>query len=119
MQSLRHFAFPLAMRNDVGSSGRSIQLRTNFFPINTLPNTVIHHYCVSIIPQVPPAKNQKIFRLWEQLASKNEFLDNIKPVYDGRYNMYTPIPILMDSDLSTFHIDYFEEDEFPVWYFYK
>jgi hypothetical protein len=110
------FAFSTAMpvkRVDKGTEGKVIQVRTNFFPVVTLPNSVIYHYSVSIQPNVPPAKNQRIFLLWEQNSNDTGTLNGVKPVYDGRHNMYSPIA-LFDSEMTTFQVDYCDEDEFPI-----
>lgn len=100
-------------RPELGVSGKAINLRANFFPLETLPNLTIHHYSVSIFPDVPPAKNRKIFLLWEQASNDQGLLNGVMPVYDGRFNMYSPAPLPFKGEMAMFQIDYFEEDEFP------
>ncbi|KAJ3322581.1 Eukaryotic translation initiation factor 2C [Boothiomyces sp. JEL0866] len=99
-------------RPDQGTIGRPIQVRSNFFSLTSLPTSQVHHYSVSIIPDVPPAKNRKIFQLWETASNEMGILDGVKPVFDGRFNMYSPKPMPFD-DMAVFLIDYYEEDEFP------
>ncbi|KAI8899446.1 Piwi domain-containing protein [Globomyces pollinis-pini] len=100
-------------RPATGTNGRLVQVRSNFFPITTLPDSVIHHYSVSIVPDVPPAKNRKIFQLWEQAANDQGILEGVNPVFDGRFNMYSPTALPFQSDMTVFSIDYYDEDEFP------
>jgi hypothetical protein len=53
--------------------------------------------------------------LWEQASNDQGLLNGVLPVYDGRFNMYSPAPLPFKGDMSMFHIDYYEEDEFPQW----
>ncbi|KAJ1553664.1 Eukaryotic translation initiation factor 2C [Cladochytrium tenue] len=52
-------------RPGFGSAGRLIQVRSNFFPVQSLPQLPIHHYEVVITPEVPPVKNRRVYQLWE------------------------------------------------------
>jgi hypothetical protein len=102
-------------RPDTGNLGSAIQVRSNFFPLNTIPNRVIYHYSVSIFPDVPPAKNRNIFLIWEKESNDLGLLNGIKPVYDGRHNMYSPEPVF-SGEMARYQVDYYDEDEFPQWY---
>ena len=50
-----------AKRPQTGRNGKQIQVRSNFFPITTLPTSTLYHYELEIFPEVPAVKNQKIF----------------------------------------------------------
>ncbi|KAL2915988.1 hypothetical protein HK105_204412 [Polyrhizophydium stewartii] len=100
-------------RPDTGNAGRNIPLRVNFFSLRTLPGTVIYHYTVSIVPDVPPAKNRRVYKIWEETSRAQGALRGISPVFDGRTNIYSAHPLPFDGPQAVFFIDYFEEDEFP------
>ncbi|KAJ3223159.1 argonaute 1 [Chytriomyces hyalinus] len=102
-------AFPA--RPPLGKSGRSIQVRANFFPVQTLPQRPIHHYEVIITPEVPPAKNRRVYQLWEDEALLSGELGGIRPVFDGRKNVYSARPLPLVGDASDFSIDYFDNDD--------
>ena len=86
-----------------GSSGRSIQLRSNFLSIQQLPQGQVHHYECVIQPLVPPAKNRRIYKIWEDECFRSSVLGSSRPVYDGRRNLYSPrgIPLLDITGPST------------------
>ncbi|EGF81781.1 hypothetical protein BATDEDRAFT_16026 [Batrachochytrium dendrobatidis JAM81] len=102
--------FPRRPNN--GSSGRMIPVRANFFSLTTLPSTVIHHYSVEILPEIPPAKNRRIYKLWEEGSRVHGALKDIFPVYDGRTNIYSSKPLPFEGSSALFHVDYYDEDEF-------
>ena len=84
-------------RPDVGHDGRSISLRANHFQI-TMPRGFLHHYDVTITPDKCPRKiNREIIETMVQAYKK--IFSNIKPVFDGRKNMYTrdDLPIGRDK----------------------
>ena len=68
------------LRPDMGTMGRQIRVRSNFFEIVNIPNMNIIHYDVTITPEVPPILNRKIFAEFERL---NIALGNIHSVFDG------------------------------------
>ncbi|KAJ3051715.1 hypothetical protein HK097_007259, partial [Rhizophlyctis rosea] len=111
--SLHHFP----PRPGMGNSGRQIQVRANFFPITSLPGANIHHYDIQILPDVPPAKNRKIYQLWEDDALLSGVLGGVRPVFDGRKNLFAarPLPFEIEAaaagEASVFNIDYYDEDE--------
>ncbi|KAJ3259926.1 eukaryotic translation initiation factor 2C, 2 [Chytriomyces hyalinus] len=102
-------AFPV--RPPLGKSGRSIQVRANFFPVQSLPQRPIHHYEVIITPEVPPAKNRRVYQLWEDEALLSGELGGVRPVFDGRKNVYSARPLPLVGDASDFSIDYFDNDD--------
>src|SRR2546423_6263312 len=91
--------------------GRTINVRTNFFEVKSLPDTNIYHYNVTIIPEVPPILNRRIFQRFEELHSRSD-LGRIKPVYDGHKNLYTAKPLPFSS--ATFNVIIPEDDGAPA-----
>ncbi|KAF9100443.1 argonaute 1 [Mortierella sp. GBA35] len=91
----------LVMRGNPGQLGKPIKVRTNFFEVKDLPNINIHHYDVTIAPDVPPPVNRRIFDHFVLLNSKSDLAD-AKPVFDGRKNMFSPKALPFDS--RTFEI---------------
>ncbi|CAB5182549.1 unnamed protein product [Rhizophagus irregularis] len=63
------------------------KVRTNFFEVTKLPKTKITHYDVTISPVVPWQLNKKLFACFSEENKKA--LGGVKPVYDGRTNMFT------------------------------
>ncbi|KAF9931854.1 eukaryotic translation initiation factor 2C, 2 [Linnemannia zychae] len=88
-------------RSSPGKSGRVVNIYSNFFEIRQLPNITVHHYDVTITPDVPPPVNRKIF---EQLTTsyRESDLNGARPVYDGRKNMFSPRAFPFES--RTFEI---------------
>lgn len=83
-------------RPDIGHDGRCISLRANHFQI-TMPRGFLHHYDVTITPDKCPRKiNREII---ETMVQAYKIFSNIKPVFDGRKNMYTrdDLPIGRDK----------------------
>ncbi|KAJ1336803.1 hypothetical protein BSLG_006906 [Batrachochytrium salamandrivorans] len=95
-----------------GTVGRCITLRANFFSLNTLPTAIIHHYTVEILPEVPPARNRRIYQIWEDASREHGALQGICPVFDGRTNIFSPKPLPFEGQSAIFDIDYYDEDEF-------
>ncbi|KAJ3350930.1 eukaryotic translation initiation factor 2C, 2 [Entophlyctis luteolus] len=103
-------AFP--QRPVPGRSGRAIQVRANFFPVQSLPQRPIHHYEVAIDPEVPPAKSRRVYQLWEDEALLSGSLGGVRPVFDGRKNVYASraLPII-EGDFSEFTVDFYDNDD--------
>ncbi|KAJ3121651.1 argonaute 1 [Physocladia obscura] len=113
MSTQESFAFPA--RPALGRSGRQIQVRANFFPVQSLPQRPIHHYEVVITPEVPPAKNRRVYQLWEDEALLSGNLGGVRPVFDGRKNVYSARPLPIVGDASEFTVDFFDnEDPFAI-----
>ncbi|KAF9179239.1 hypothetical protein BGZ50_007129 [Haplosporangium sp. Z 11] len=98
----------LVLRPAVGSLGKNIQVRTNFFDV-TIPNINIHHYDVTITPDVPAPVNRKVFKHFITLHRVSD-LGNANPVYDGKFNLYSAkalpfeartFDIILPSDIAT------------------
>ena len=96
----------------MGRLGRPIKVRANFFEIKKLPDTNIHHYDVTITPEVPPALNRRIYMHFEETNS--EALGRIKPVYDDRKNLYTVKPLPFDGDVAIFNVTLPNDDGAPT-----
>ena len=56
--------------------------------------------------------NRKIYNHFEEVNS--EALGKIKPVYDGRKNLYTAKPLPFDGDAATFDVTLPEDDGAPT-----
>ncbi|CAB5375597.1 unnamed protein product [Rhizophagus irregularis] len=72
-----------------------IKVRTNFFEVTKLPKTKITHYDVTISPVVPPRLNRKVFACFSE--ENKRILGGVKPVYDGKTNMFTHIPLPFEA----------------------
>jgi len=86
-------AFTAPRRPNLGREGRGIQLRANHFQIS-MPRGFVHHYVISIQPDKCPRKvNRDIIET--MVTSYAKIFSTMKPVFDGRSNMYTrdPLPI--------------------------
>lgn len=72
-----------------GKVGKAVNIHSNFFEVKQLPNIMIHHYDVTVSPDVPPPVNRKIF---EQLTTsyRESDLNGARPVFDGRKNIFSP-----------------------------
>ncbi|XP_054710913.1 protein argonaute-2-like [Uloborus diversus] len=83
-------------RPNLGTEGRPIMLRANHFEIR-MPRGYLHHYDVTITPDKCPRKvNREIIETMVQSYSK--IFANLKPVFDGRKNMYTRDDIPIGND---------------------
>ncbi|KAK3825007.1 MAG: Piwi domain-containing protein, partial [Benniella sp.] len=89
-------------RPDFGKAGKVVQVRSNHFEVTKLPNITIYHYDISVVPDVTPSVNRRIFT--ELMARHRESdLGNIHPVFDGRKNMFSPSELPFGDD-RTFEI---------------
>ncbi|CAG8668612.1 21019_t:CDS:2 [Gigaspora margarita] len=95
-------------RPGLGSKGKRVRVRANFFEVTALPEANIHHYDVTITPDVPPALNRKVFKRFEELE-RNGGLGDVKPIFDGRKNIFTckPLPF---GETATFDVNIPEDD---------
>lgn len=80
----------------MGHEGRPIILKANHFQIS-MPRGFIHHYDVSIQPDKCPRKvNREIIETMVHAYSK--IFGTLKPVFDGRSNLYTRDPLPIGND---------------------
>jgi len=89
-------AFVCPRRPNLGHEGRPIILRANHFQIS-MPRGFIHHYDISIQPDKCPRKvNREIVETMVHAYSK--IFGTLKPVFDGRANLYTRDPLPIGTD---------------------
>lgn len=65
----------------------------------------MHHYAVSIVPDVPPAKNRRIYQVFEDSVLGS---GACRPVYDGRKALYSVKEL---EDEASYMLDYYEDDD--------
>ncbi|XP_059051131.1 protein argonaute-2 isoform X1 [Achroia grisella] len=83
-------------RPNLGHEGRPIMLRANHFQI-TMPRGFVHHYDVNIQPDKCPRKvNREIVET--MVHAYNKIFGALKPVFDGRNNLYTRDPLPIGND---------------------
>lgn len=95
-------------RSGFGRQGRPIKVRSNFYEVTQLPDQNIIHYDVTVTPDVPPVLNRRVFQYWEDLHL-SEALGNIRSVYDGRKNIFSP-RALPFGEAATFEVTLPEDD---------
>lgn len=88
--------FVAPRRPNLGREGRMITLRANHFQIS-MPRGYVHHYDVSIQPDKCPRKvNRDIIETMVHAFPR--IFGTLKPVFDGRSNLYTRDPIMIGSE---------------------
>ncbi|XP_055705126.1 protein argonaute-2 isoform X1 [Phlebotomus papatasi] len=88
--------FTCPRRPNLGREGRPILLRANHFQI-TMPRGYVHHYDINIQPDKCPRKvNREIIETMVHAYSK--IFGVLKPVFDGRNNLYTRDPLPIGND---------------------
>ncbi|KAB0395408.1 hypothetical protein E2I00_015464 [Balaenoptera physalus] len=91
------YAFKPPPRPDFGTSGRTIKLQANFFEMD-IPKIDIYHYELDIKPEKCPRRvNREIVEHMVQHFKAQIFGDR-KPVFDGRKNLYTAMPLPIGRD---------------------
>ena len=103
-----NWTFP--RRPGLGVSGRTVHVRTNFFPVISLPGQDILQYEVQIAPESNPRTYRRLYTLWEDLNS-NGILKNTKPVFDGRKYIYAPRSLPLKDDQAQFTLELPDEEE--------
>lgn len=88
--------FTCPRRPNLGHEGRPILLRANHFQIS-MPRGFVHHYDINIQPDKCPRKvNREIIETMVHAYSK--LFGVLKPVFDGRNNLYTRDPLPIGND---------------------
>ncbi|KAJ4440451.1 argonaute 1, partial [Periplaneta americana] len=88
--------FNCPRRPNLGREGRPIVLRANHFQIS-MPRGFVHHYDINIQPDKCPRKvNREIIETMVHAYSK--IFGTLKPVFDGRNNLYTRDPLPIGND---------------------
>ncbi|CAB4400131.1 unnamed protein product [Rhizophagus irregularis] len=101
--------FQIIKRPGIGNKGEPIKVRANFFEVTKMQKTKIIHYDVTIKPEVPPRLNRKVFNLFSE--KNQEALGGVRPVFDGRTNMFTHKPLPFEG--KSFDVK-LEEGNVPV-----
>ena len=70
-----------------GTKGRKVLITANFFEVKNLPNITVHHFDVTISPDVPPSTNRRIFAQFIDQFRLSD-LQGTRPVFDGRKNIF-------------------------------
>lgn len=84
----------LVQRPGIGTIGKPVRVRTNFFEITAFANINIHHYDVTIDPAgTTPALITKVWKTFEETNSRG-LLAGILTVFDGK-NMYSAKPLAL------------------------
>uniref|UniRef100_A0AAY4DA02 Protein argonaute-1 n=1 Tax=Denticeps clupeoides TaxID=299321 RepID=A0AAY4DA02_9TELE len=77
--------------------GRTIKLQANFFEME-IPKLDVYHYDIDIKPEKCPRRvNREIVEHMVQ-HFKTQIFGDRKPVYDGRKNLYTAMPLPIGRD---------------------
>ncbi|KAJ3030641.1 Eukaryotic translation initiation factor 2C [Rhizophlyctis rosea] len=106
--SLQHVQF--VRRPGVGTKGKKIKVRANYLDVLTLPERDVTHYDVAFTPDVPPVFLRKLFKAWEERYRGSKDVGNIKPVFDGRKNMFSAKPLPF-GETQTFDVEEPEGDD--------
>ncbi|CAB5388446.1 unnamed protein product [Rhizophagus irregularis] len=77
------------------SQGEQIKIRTNYFEVTKMPKMKIIHYVIIIKPEVPPRLNRKVLNHFSEKNQKA--LGGVRPVFDGKTNMFTYKPLPFES----------------------
>ncbi|KAI1319425.1 argonaute 1 [Mortierella claussenii] len=83
-------------RPAAGKAGKPTTVRANFFEVSKLPDITVHHYDVTVTPDVPPPVNRKIYEQFIATYADSE-LGGARPVYDGRKNLFSPMELQFES----------------------
>ncbi|CAG9530415.1 unnamed protein product [Cercopithifilaria johnstoni] len=92
-QSSGPLQFQCPRRPNHGIEGRAIVLRANHFAVR-IPGGNIQHYSIDVQPDKCPRRvNREIVNT--MIRAYQKVFSNVRPVYDGKRNMYTrdPLPI--------------------------
>uniref|UniRef100_A0A7N6BUN4 Argonaute RISC catalytic component 2 n=1 Tax=Anabas testudineus TaxID=64144 RepID=A0A7N6BUN4_ANATE len=94
---LPEYVFKPPSRPDFGTMGRTIKLQANFFEME-IPKLEVYHYDIDIKPEKCPRRvNREIVEHMVQ-HFKTQIFGDRKPVYDGRKNLYTAMPLPIGRD---------------------
>jgi len=93
----------LVLRPNTGTLGRPIQVRTNFFRVQSLPTQNIYHYDVDVEPFLPQTKLRALWLLFED--AHPDVVGNSKAIFDGRKNVFS---------IARFALGQVQAQAFPV-----
>ncbi|CAG8466663.1 9415_t:CDS:10 [Ambispora leptoticha] len=95
-------------RPSFGRLGKPIRIRTNFYPVEMLPTMNIHHYDVSVSPDVLPRINRQVYNTFVHVHGVVA-LGGCKPVYDGRKSLFAAKQLPL-QDASSYTVTLPEDD---------
>ncbi|RGB37332.1 Piwi domain-containing protein [Rhizophagus diaphanus] len=104
--------FQIIKRPGIGNKGVPIKVRTNFFEVTKIPKMKIIHYYVTIFPKVSLRLNRKIFNHFSE--ENQRVLGGVKPVFDGRKNMFTHKSLPFQDRIFDVKYVELEEDNAPM-----
>ncbi|XP_065182841.1 protein argonaute-2-like [Sycon ciliatum] len=85
--------------------GKPISLSANHFAVESLPSDDIHHYDVNILPErVSKAAYSDIVQAL--IASNDPRLGGMRPVFDGKANMYSRRRFPFEKERTTFEVSF-------------
>ena len=103
----------LCRKPGLGKNGNPIPLRANHFEIEIQKLGVIHQYRINITPDKCPRKiNREI--IGTLMRQYQEVFQAIRPVFDGRSNMYTNTPLPIGRAKMEFPVDLSKDRQFQV-----
>ncbi|KAI8099370.1 Piwi domain-containing protein [Halteromyces radiatus] len=89
----------LVKRPNIGKAGTPIRVRSNFFEMLTLPGQNVQHLNIQILPDGhPPALLRKVWQFFQDSPKGQSFLNNVKPIFDGRANLFSSKPLKCGND---------------------
>ncbi|CCD73272.1 Protein argonaute-1 [Caenorhabditis elegans] len=94
--------FQCPVRPNHGVEGRSILLRANHFAVR-IPGGSVQHYQIDVFPDKCPRRvNREVIGCL--ISSFSKYFTNIRPVYDGKRNMYTREPLPIGTEPMNFEV---------------
>uniref|UniRef100_A0A8R1DKL0 Protein argonaute-1 n=1 Tax=Caenorhabditis japonica TaxID=281687 RepID=A0A8R1DKL0_CAEJA len=94
--------FQCPRRPNHGVEGRAILLRANHFAVR-IPGGAIQHYQVDVAPDKCPRRvNREVINCL--IMSFAKYFTNVRPVYDGKRNMYTREPLPIGTERMDFDV---------------
>ncbi|CAG8498958.1 572_t:CDS:10 [Ambispora gerdemannii] len=92
--------FAVIARPGYGRLGQPVMLKTNHLRIENFPDRIIHHYTFLCDPVV---KKVAAFTIFSKMRADGVFGD-IRPIFDGNSSIFSPAPLPIKVDNSTFEV---------------
>ncbi|KAI8084471.1 PAZ domain-containing protein [Halteromyces radiatus] len=89
----------LIMRPNTGTVGKQVRVRSNFFGMTSIPIKDVQHLNIQFLPEgtsLPVRRN--LWQCFEDSLKGRAFLNKIKPVFEGRANLFSPKPLECGND---------------------
>ncbi|KAJ1988401.1 hypothetical protein H4R33_002442 [Dimargaris cristalligena] len=93
----------IAQRPGFGKAGTPMQVNANFLEIKSFGKGIIHHYDIKLVPEVPAELGREVFQALEAQLRQTVFQGSY-PVYDGKYNLFSPVRLNLDNGKGTFEV---------------